>query len=399
VFRKHKIITGLLAIAGVLLLVGGVNWYLFSHRPYRQQLRLWKDEGGVTSVREMVGDRPPDEANAAVLYEAAFAELPDSWSLDDEERARLEEPLEAEELGPILEKYAGPLEQVRQGTQRDVCYWSTDYDAGIGALLPHLGPARTAAELLIAEAVVRSREGDAAGAMDSLCQALRLAEHVGVEPFMISQLVQIDYEMRVLEALESLFREQPLPESGEFERLLSGRNHRQRVQVTMRSDITGVLTALEAGTLGEFLEMIDGYESISPMDLALSRLLRGRDLAIYIELEREQVAFFSQPFYEQSGAEPWLDPPAWAVLSNSLPCSRVRMNARVAEAAARLAMARSALRLRAIRRETGSYPETLDAPVDPYSGEPLAYEKTATGFILRSAGMDEDGEPLEWRWE
>jgi hypothetical protein len=397
--RTKRNLMLLLGCVGLALLVGAANWYLFSYRPLQRQLRLWEEEGGVTSLRQMVGERPPDAENAAVIYEAAFVDLPPKWDLDDTERSKLEDPLNAADIAEVLDQYVDPLTQVREATQRGVCYWSTDYDAGIGTLLPHVGPARTAAKLLVADAVARSRGGDAAGALESLCQALVLAEHVGSEPFVITQLVQIDYEMRALKVLETLFSAEALPESRRLEALLRERDHRERLQVTLRAELAAVMTAIESGTFDEFLELLDPERPGNPIDLVLSRLLRRRDLALLIEFERERVAHYTQPLYAQTGNDPWPNPPAWAVLTDSVPSFYGRVNTRVAEADARLAMARSALQLRETRRQTGVYPESFDAPTDPYTGQPLQYEKTASGFVLRSAGTDQDGAPLEWRWQ
>jgi hypothetical protein len=60
----------------------------------------------------------------------------------------------------------------------------------------------------------------------------------------------------------------------------------------------------------------------------------------------------------------------------------------IAAAEARLLMARTALKLRAIRARDGGYPETFATPIDPFDGKPIRYLKLDDGFVLWTVYLD-----------
>ncbi len=71
------------------------------------------------------------------------------------------------------------------------CDFAIDYERGIYALLPHLGPMRTSALILILRARLDLAEGDAAHATESLEAVLRSSEHLVDEDTLISSLVSM----------------------------------------------------------------------------------------------------------------------------------------------------------------------------------------------------------------
>ena len=81
----------------------------------------------------------------------------------------------------------------------------------------------------------------------------------------------------------------------------------------------------------------------------------------------------------------------------------------IANVTADARLTEAVLALRLYHDDHGEYPETLDAlapkylsdvPLDPFTGKPLAYDRTEDGYMLRSLGEDgkDDGAQEKIRW-
>ncbi len=71
------------------------------------------------------------------------------------------------------------------------CDFGIDYDLGINALLPHLGPLRTSARLLALDADLHLNEHDHAAAAERIAAIYAMAAHLGQERTLISALVSV----------------------------------------------------------------------------------------------------------------------------------------------------------------------------------------------------------------
>jgi hypothetical protein len=127
--------------------------------------------------------------NAADLYQKAvplLKELPP----DHEERLGEWEKLPPQELPReevrrVLGAYGEALGLVEKGARREYCDWGLTErlrKEGIGALLPELGPMRTAARLLALRARLEVAEGRFGEAVRTIRSGLALAKHVGESP-------------------------------------------------------------------------------------------------------------------------------------------------------------------------------------------------------------------------
>jgi hypothetical protein len=83
------------------------------------------------------------------------------------------------------------LNHIIRAASKPECDFAIEYDQGIDALLPHLGPMRTSAIMLVLRARLDLAEGDAAHAATCLEAALRTSEHLVDGNILIGSLVSL----------------------------------------------------------------------------------------------------------------------------------------------------------------------------------------------------------------
>lgn len=81
------------------------------------------------------------------------------------------------------------IRRLIQAASLPECDFAVEYERGIEALLPHLGPMRTGVTALLLRAQLDLAEGDPAHAAQCLAAALRSAEHIIGDRILISSLV------------------------------------------------------------------------------------------------------------------------------------------------------------------------------------------------------------------
>ncbi|MCK4872452.1 MAG: hypothetical protein KAS72_06980 [Phycisphaerales bacterium] len=378
----------LLTVALLLPVLAVAIVWLEVHMPLRMELRAWHAAGGVDNPRELIGPPPSDDVNAAVLYARAF----DGWSISAEDIEILRNPWEADDLDALLARHASRLPLIHQAAALDVCYWPTEYELGIDALMPHIGSGRRACQLLVVDAIVAARSGDPERAISAIETGLSVAGQFGEEPVLISLIVQLSVEQTLLDCLERLFRDRPLPES-DLPGLLSQRDHRASVRVKILADGSGMLATYQRLSVSK-LKMAAADDLIPSFVLYFTL---PTDMAMLLRYTREAVDHLAQPYHLQPALMAFR-PPRWAILTRTFVIRPERTNHIVATTEARIAQALAAMELRSIREHTGSYPDTYDAAIDPFTGQPMEYERTEHGFVLRSAGTTWDDKPIQWQW-
>ncbi|MCA9288620.1 MAG: hypothetical protein KDA05_08545 [Phycisphaerales bacterium] len=156
------------------------------------------------SYVSLVGDAPlegpmvwPVKENAAPVYWRAFMLA----ATDDELKgtdwsAMLRTPGQGDYALTEAETTAighasGVIGALLKAAEVEGCDWEVDYEDGIGALLPHLGPLRNGARLLAVDVRRCVAEGDLDGAVDRLVAMHALARHARVDGVLISSLVSV----------------------------------------------------------------------------------------------------------------------------------------------------------------------------------------------------------------
>lgn len=85
----------------------------------------------------------------------------------------------------------GYLDDVERATRTPVCDFQLRYEDGYAVLMPHLGPMRSIAYLMVADARRLALSGDIDRAAERLSGAIRLARHVVGDRTLISSLVGV----------------------------------------------------------------------------------------------------------------------------------------------------------------------------------------------------------------
>jgi hypothetical protein len=148
-------------------------------------------------------DAPPGPGdNAALKYWQAFAQLP---KFTDAQEHKLREeyltvPLDAH-VREIVTKADYALRMMHRGAALAHCDWGLGYEDGIELLLPHAQAARTLTNLACLRARIRFEDGDNAGAIDDLVDAMALGRHVSVDGTLITVLQNFGIEYRTSDTL------------------------------------------------------------------------------------------------------------------------------------------------------------------------------------------------------
>jgi hypothetical protein len=132
---------------------------------------------------------PKGNTNAAIKYWQAFGLMP---TLTKDQEKILHEwekaPLDAAAL-KLIDQSKNSLDYLHRAARLDKCDWSLDYDDGIRMLMPHVGKARTLAQLAALRARSEFEKGDAKAGVADVVAILNLARHVEIDPMPIGQLV------------------------------------------------------------------------------------------------------------------------------------------------------------------------------------------------------------------
>ena len=141
------------------------------------------------------------ETNAALKYWQAFGQLP---KLDQEQEKILIEWNKAPLDGAthrLIDAGKDSLTYLQRGSKLARCYWAMDYDDGINMLMPHLEKARTLSRLACLRARDEFERGNVPAALDDIGAVFVLGRHVGVDPIMISILVDFAIEQSAIDAV------------------------------------------------------------------------------------------------------------------------------------------------------------------------------------------------------
>src|SRR3954453_23218104 len=150
-----------------------------------------------------LADAPPNLGdNAALKYWQAFAQLPkftdaQSHKLNAE---FLTMPVD-DHAREIVAKADYALRMMHRAAKLPHCDWGLAYDEGIELLLPHAQASRTLATLACLRARIRFEDGQYAGAIEDLFDAMTLGRHVSMDGSLITVLLNYGIEHRAGETL------------------------------------------------------------------------------------------------------------------------------------------------------------------------------------------------------
>lgn len=415
---------------GICLVGLGVLYailYAMASRSLRRECEALRADGRPMTAAAIIPKEVPVADNAAPLYEAAVkmlkAEQPlalTGCALPDKETDKtlfdqavrvaeiaISSPTNVEAaacMGQILrnEVVREAIAVIARGTARPRCRNELDYRQGPGLLLPHLASYRGLSRLLSAEARRQAADGDSAGAWRTALTGLRFADALREEPILISQLVRMAQMDLAAKAIRSMAVMAP-PAVGDLAEL-----DRRLVAV---EDTAPAILGFDGERLlcGEWVwdhplsPLLDlqgeGVTRSSLFFSAYPTILRPayiRDHAAYLSVMRVYTRMAAQPWSRDDGSlgdRLVDDVPRYCILTRMLTPALGAYKKRCVATTAAARVTRVGLAVLRHKQEKGAYPASLaelnlGEMKDPFSGQPLIYRPSATGFLLYSLGAN-----------
>lgn len=236
--RRTRRRRGLLVAAVLLLPVAFfVGWYAYNTTSAKSYLDAAIAEADRLDpgwrLDEIEANRKvlPDEANGALQVLKAHAAVPKGWTSSKLSSAVAPArdptaPLSAKPLRTLRAELAtvpAALAEARRIANLPEGRFPITYDRMPTATrLPHVPMLSDVACLLEADALLRARQGDADGAVESLCALLNCGRAIGDEPLIVSQLVRMNLGLRGVRSAEEVLSlaEAPEPALAELQALL-----------------------------------------------------------------------------------------------------------------------------------------------------------------------------------
>ncbi|MHC4248377.1 MAG: hypothetical protein ACYS9X_04550 [Planctomycetota bacterium] len=383
-----------------------------------EQLAAIRARGEPLTLAELAPPPVPDDENAAVIYEQAFAMMPavvaSEWSnpatkewfyvLSDDEPVEPHLP----KVKAVLALYAKVLPLARKAMERPRCRFDNDYSKGVEVELPHLAHLRALARVFSGEAILHASSGRDDKAAESIACVVGLARAFDEEPLLISQLVKIAIASIGIGALEKIERGAPLGDSARKRVIaeMQTLNFAEPMSVALEGE--RVMSYVGVGRLlsGDVDPLFAEEAREAQRNLPNTWEDHARLLKAETELIDASRLHLSEGIPRVDAVIARLDPLA----PSESPVSKMLMSAlraafvRVGRATAIRDTAILGLSCEIFRSAEGRYPAKLDElapefvkelPPDPFTGKPLKYELRDDGaaFIVYSVGdnLKDDG--------
>ncbi|HNZ19635.1 MAG TPA: hypothetical protein PLB67_15120 [Candidatus Hydrogenedentes bacterium] len=288
--------------------------------------------------------------------------------------------------------------------------------ASPAAVLPDLAVVRSLARNLAYKAVWEAEQGNTEEALTWVAANLRLANDLTGDPLLVTGLVRVAVASIAVDSLERILHERDLPENVPAELYAELDALRDRKKLAHFLDGERCFAAAYTAnpqTAGNFFTRVfyyaPGAAGLNEVTSMLAEAVEEEDCAKRRELltPLEKYGANAVPQQGASGPNPLLQKKnvagpfsggftaPWNMMVEITAPALVRAAEAFERQAAQAEMARVALAIKAFRRDTGTYPETLDdlaprylpeLPRDPYSGQDFIYTRDESGFLLYSVG-------------
>ncbi len=426
--RRRKVLIIVLIILALLIVTPVAVWSIWcwsAQRKLDAVLDELRQRGEPLTIAELAPPEIPDEENAAVLYEKAYAQFK---ALPRETRSRLQklvrkskflEKAELEEARGILNSCRNILDLLHEGARRPKCRFTVDYNVlAMRVSWEHIKLVRNLSQVLRLSAMVNLAERNSDQALSECADLLRLAHGLHNEPMLVAMLMQSGVSNSALMQLERGLDVSYPSESAlrEVLSLLENYGYRKRVLLAMRGNRCFGLSAyrLSFGNPASWPKVPFSLTGEIPEELELgtkSLLIAGpiliNDCVVYLRMmdlvvRNSEKPFFAKVFasteyrelYKKTwGGNPW-SPPR---LSRFLLPVTDNLTLTVERPAALMGLGKTGICLRLYRMKNGAYPEKLSAlvpefldklPADPFSGKDYIYRREGKGFIVYSVGVN-----------
>lgn len=414
--RARWLLRGILAVPIVFLVVGGVLWWT-KGRVVARKLEAIRARGEPVTAADLEAYyvRPDADTDATLLWITAgtrlsaaarlavggqptpVAKLPFLGNGPDPElpgQPWAELPIAVQ----FLKNNAADMQLLHEATAiGGAARYPTDFSKGITMLSPEVQNLRTCARCLALQAMVRAHQGDAKGAMDSLCAIQALAQSLDNDPAMLSQQIRMGIQGMMDRRLKELLPVLEFPAA----------SLAQLENVLLASDFQ---PALNRALLGERVVGLIALENPNGMgNGAATRfaqgLIFGRDRVAYLDVMADYIAATDQPWpapldeSKNVSVKFMARTNRFTALTSTVVPAVDGMVQSMARGTARCRVTALAIALERYRRANGKPPMTLDeltpqyikqVPLDPFSGQPFTYQATDAGYVVYSLGGNKD---------
>jgi len=313
------------------------------------------------------------------------------------------------------------LPLVEKAAQIENCFYDVNLREGVSVLLPHLSELRQLARVLKLRSLEAAEDGQGAEAAHAASLIFRTGRGLRDEPILISLLVRIAIDSIAGDALTRVLSLTALPEEAitELDAALAAEEDLDHYARTMRTEAAFVVHAVGLLTSGggswDETASIIGQQGDSPVAMGLlAKFCRGmikdgavRCLEAISEVIQhssqlpphgalEQIGYVTAQLEHDLSNHCILLAPKYA-FPETMVATLERPYQQHLRGIARLACARTALRIESYRNAEGQLPESLGAlgadrlegiSPDPFSGDPVKYRKAEKGYLVYSVGLD-----------
>jgi hypothetical protein len=379
----------------------------FPHTPAEVQAWYAEPESGLngaTFYQKGIG--------ALQLQQGTLGQLP---IFGDEEipppTASVPEPMRSR-IGALLRSNRVALQYFKQGSKFEECRYAIDLSAGIHTIYRHVASLKLSSVLMELAALFHADARNSQQAADDLEVGLALADSLRTEPDMAAQVIRTLGVTRSIIALEQCLNRTYLPSESltnlakTLQRMEGSESRGEWFNRAFAAERANGLAALaDTDQLVGALDVPGSTSSKASREQLARRLEQKSTLEPEIQFFRQAVrnilaarqADFPERVRSDIVARDELahaKAKKLAVLEAILPPFTGRAT-QEGECVAELRLGATAVALERYRRAHGNdYPDALSAlvpeylpaaPVDPFQGHILAYQKRGQGYILRSA--------------
>ncbi|MHC4130836.1 MAG: hypothetical protein ACYSSP_07790 [Planctomycetota bacterium] len=362
---------------------------------------------------------PPDPDNAALLYYQVFLtyERPDDTMKDliaDLARGKIESDTRTTEF---IESQNTIISLAVHAAELPECHWGIKYSDGFDCQMSHLSQTRALTHLILADARTLAANGDYQLALERCLTARKMALHVGIEPTLISFLVEIAIERISNQCIQDILSETNLALDtlkylkDQIDTLTNRNLPIEYYYEAERQVVAMYMTTEKIQEILTLLEWEDEEQSEDDTDCQIKDLIRSADE----QFCQRSLEYFNEYYTDVFSALEFPYEQAYNQLKNlaEKPAKDFKENENLYAAMTTILgpalhkcynldvlgrthtnALKTALEIYISNTETGQLPDTLsdDWPKDLFSGESFVYEVTDEGFILpcRAKELDKD---------
>jgi len=388
-----------------------------------------------------------EDADAVPIYRSLIGSFPNLPAVVRSAFDR--DPVEGAKLAAAMSPYDAVLTDLARAARARRCEWTHEKPQGITDPFP-IDYALTAARVLVVRSRLRFAKGEVDAALEDLLVTVRLGSDLQQEQWLIGKLIgnvalmfaafelQDRIQASVLEDRHLSLIEASLSSADRryppFETWLKDERRMALLLVDVLRDAgfqetLNRLTRVSGGTQdpsddGSFVVAAwDGWlravlkndfngtrsrialrwrEQLAPLEAEVRKPVNARDYEAAMEKLAWDSTALSQRMVRHMARGTTLDDAALNDVSDLIlgiwrphPVKLERNNARVRTT---IRFIEPACRLERYRRRYGSYPASIEkvggAPIDPYTGDPVAYQHIVRpdgeGYVLAAAGPKDD---------